>query len=89
MSDRLKLLFGLVLAALAVSSIGARAAQANGSDAAAAPQHTFRVEGGKFLLDGKPFQIVAGEIHYARIPREYWRARLRMAKAMGLNTITT
>ena len=41
------------------------------------------------MLDGKPFQIVAGEMHYARIPREYWRARLRMAKAMGLNTITT
>ncbi len=28
-------------------------------------------------------------MHYARIPREVWRARLRMAKAMGLNTITT
>ena len=50
---------------------------------------SFRVENGKFLLDGKPFQIIAGEMHYARIPREYWRARLRMAKAMGLNTITT
>jgi beta-galactosidase len=51
--------------------------------------HSFRAEGGKFLLDGKPFQVIAGEMHYARIPREYWRARLRMAKAMGLNTITT
>jgi beta-galactosidase len=50
---------------------------------------SFRVENGKFLLDGKPFQIIAGEMHYARIPREYWRARLRMAKAMGLNTVTT
>jgi beta-galactosidase len=89
MSDRFKPLFGLVLAALAVSSVDARAAQANGPDAVAAPQHTFRVEGGKFLLDGKPFQIVAGEMHYARIPREYWRARLHMAKAMGLNTVTT
>jgi beta-galactosidase len=28
-------------------------------------------------------------MHYPRIPREYWRARLKMAKAMGLNTITT
>ena len=28
-------------------------------------------------------------MHYARIPREYWRHRLRMAKAMGLNTIST
>ncbi len=28
-------------------------------------------------------------MHYARIPREYWRHRLRMAKAMGLNTVAT
>jgi beta-galactosidase GanA len=28
-------------------------------------------------------------MHYARIPREYWRSRLKMAKAMGLNTVTT
>lgn len=40
-------------------------------------------------MDGKPYQIIAGEMHYARIPREYWRDRLRKAKAMGLNTITT
>ena len=40
-------------------------------------------------MDGMPYQIIAGEMHYARIPREYWRDRLRKAKAMGLNTITT
>jgi beta-galactosidase len=28
-------------------------------------------------------------MHYARIPRAYWRDRFKMAKAMGLNTITT
>jgi beta-galactosidase len=52
-------------------------------------KHTFRVENGQFALDGKPFQIISGEMHYTRIPRAYWRDRLRMAKAMGLNTITT
>ena len=51
--------------------------------------HTFAVADGQFTLDGKPFRIVSGEMHYARVPREYWRARLRMARAMGLNTITT
>ncbi len=51
--------------------------------------HTFVAEGGKFLLDGKPMQILSGEMHYPRIPRAYWRDRMRMAKAMGLNTITT
>jgi len=54
----------------------------------AAP-HTFSVESGHFALDGKPFQIISGEMHYPRIPRPYWRDRFRMAKAMGLNTITT
>jgi beta-galactosidase len=51
--------------------------------------HSFAVEHGQFMLDGKPFQIISGEMHYARVPRAYWRDRLRMAKAMGLNSITT
>ena len=51
--------------------------------------HSFRVEGNQFLLDGQPFQIVSGEMHYARIPRAYWRDRLQKARAMGLNTIST
>ena len=41
------------------------------------------------MLDGQPLQIISGEIHYPRIPREYWRDRLRRARAMGLNTIST
>src|SRR5579875_4078406 len=54
----------------------------------AAAAHSFRAENGQFTLDGQPFQVISGEMHYARIPRAYWRDRLRMAKAMGLNTIT-
>jgi beta-galactosidase len=53
------------------------------------PVHTFAVEGDHFTLDGKPFKVLSGELHYARIPREYWHARLKMARAMGLNTIAT
>lgn len=52
-------------------------------------QHSFKVAGDYFELDGKPFQVLSGEIHYARVPREYWRDRIRMARAMGLNTIAT
>jgi beta-galactosidase len=33
--------------------------------------------------------IVSGEMHYPRIPRAYWRARLAMAQAMGLDAIST
>ena len=50
---------------------------------------SFQVEGDHFLLNGKPYQVVSGEMHYARIPREYWTARIKMAKAMGLNTVAT
>jgi beta-galactosidase len=51
--------------------------------------HIFATQGDHFTLDGKPFKVLSGELHYARIPREYWHARLKMAKAMGLNTIAT
>ncbi len=44
---------------------------------------------GRFLLDGQALQILSGEMHYPRIPREYWRDRFRKARAMGLNTIST
>ena len=53
----------------------------------AAGRHTFALGHDEFLLDGKPFQMLSGEMHPARIPPEYWRHRIRMAKAMGLNTI--
>lgn len=52
-------------------------------------QHTFKLADSVFLLDNKPFQIISGEMHYPRIPREAWRDRMKMAKAMGLNTIGT
>jgi beta-galactosidase len=50
--------------------------------------HTATVGHGYFILDGKPVQIISGSIHYARVPRPYWRDRLLKAKAMGLNAIT-
>jgi len=55
----------------------------------AASKPAFVIEGDHFALNGKPIQILSGEMHYARIPREYWQARMEMAKAMGLNTIAT
>ncbi|HEY4100796.1 MAG TPA: glycoside hydrolase family 35 protein [Gemmatimonadales bacterium] len=62
--------------------------------AAAAPAASQQPAGlqsidGHFALNGQPFQVISGEMHYARIPRELWRDRLRKARAMGLNTIST
>lgn len=51
--------------------------------------HIFALGDSSFLLDGKPLQMVSGEMHYTRVPRAYWRDRMKMAKAMGLNTIGT
>ncbi len=48
---------------------------------------TFEIGRDAFLLNGQPFVIRCGEIHAARVPREYWRHRLQMARAMGLNTV--
>ena len=48
---------------------------------------TFEIGPDSFLLNGQPFVIRVGEIHSARVPREYWQHRLQMAKAMGLNTV--
>lgn len=57
------------------------------SDSFSQTKHDFTLGKNDFLLDGKPFQIIAGEMHPARIPEEYWRHRIQMAKAMGCNTI--
>jgi len=51
--------------------------------------HAFGQKGENFLLDDKPFRIISGEIHYARVPREYWRDRLRKIRSLGLNTVCT
>jgi len=45
--------------------------------------------GEEFLVDGSPVQIRGGELMPQRIPREYWRHRVRMCKAMGLNAISS
>lgn len=51
------------------------------------PTHTFAIGEQDFLLDGQRLQIRCGELHFARVPREYWGHRLRLCKAMGLNTV--
>ncbi|KAG5526212.1 hypothetical protein RHGRI_032477 [Rhododendron griersonianum] len=42
-----------------------------------------------FWKDGKPVQIIGGDLHYFRILPEYWEDRLLRAKKFGLNTIQT
>jgi beta-galactosidase len=71
----------LLVALIAVSAFSQTSTDGSG--------HTFGWKGNDFLLDGKPFVIRSGEMHYPRVPRIYWRDRFKKARAMGLNVITT
>ncbi len=52
-------------------------------------QPEFAIIGPDFTFDGKPAVLMSGSIHYARVPRPYWRDRLKKARAMGLNCVDT
>ncbi|GAB6009825.1 glycoside hydrolase family 35 protein [Dysgonomonas reticulitermitis] len=54
-----------------------------------AQKHSFEIKGGDFVHDGKPVRIISGEMHYPRIPHQYWRHRMQTLKAMGLNAVAT
>ncbi|KAK9536108.1 hypothetical protein VZT92_005919 [Zoarces viviparus] len=43
----------------------------------------------QFTLEGQPFRVLGGSVHYFRVPRAYWRDRLMKMKACGINTLTT
>ena len=74
-----------VSAAIAMLGLLAPPVQAQVQRTQVAP---LQVDGDRFLLRGKPFQIISGELEYARIPRADWKDRLRKVHAMGMNTIT-
>ena len=42
-----------------------------------------------FLLNGKPFRLVSGAIHYFRVHPAYWRDRLKKLRASGANAVET
>ncbi|MEU0740449.1 beta-galactosidase family protein [Streptomyces sp. NPDC006134] len=42
-----------------------------------------------FVLDGRPLRVLSGALHYFRVLPEQWPHRLRMLRALGLNTVET
>lgn len=54
-----------------------------------APVRTFSIdhEANTFLMDGKPFQYIAGCFHYFRAMPETWRQKLKTFRAGGLNAV--
>lgn len=48
-----------------------------------------RIDRDEFRLDGEPFRIISGAVHYFRVHPGQWRDRLRKARLLGLNTVDT
>ncbi|MCR5780610.1 MAG: beta-galactosidase [Bacteroidaceae bacterium] len=71
-------LFTLLVAAMMFAAMPMAAAPKAGS---------FKVGNKTFLLNDKPFVVKAAEVHYPRIPRAYWDQRIKMCKALGMNTL--
>ncbi len=49
----------------------------------------YGIESLYFTKNEKPYMIVAGELHFSRVPRESWRRELLKMKECGLNTVST
>ncbi|ADB31211.1 Beta-galactosidase [Kribbella flavida DSM 17836] len=49
----------------------------------------FAIGESDFLLDGEPFRILSGALHYFRVHPDLWADRIDKARRMGLNTIET
>src|SRR4051812_770760 len=49
----------------------------------------FAIGESEFLLDGRPFRILSGALHYFRVHPDSWADRIEKARLMGLNTIET
>ena len=49
----------------------------------------FEIRNDAFFLSGAPFRIISGSIHYFRIPRQYWKDRLKKLQLLGCNTVET
>lgn len=74
----------LLAAALGVGTIPTSA-----KPKAKATSFTFEIKDGNFYRNNKVIPIHSGEFHFARVPHQYWKQRLQMLKAMGLNTVAT
>ena len=42
-----------------------------------------------FMKDGEPYTVIAGEMHFSRLPRERWKETLLKMRECGLNTVST
>ena len=69
----------LVIAFCVIYSLNSMMAEGNGKG--------LSTRGKTFLLDGNPFLVLCGAIHYFRVTPDSWEDRIKKAKQMGLNSI--
>lgn len=86
------LISAALLASMSVAGYGASSPAFFSPYLLAASSHTqpsgkFEAGKGTFLLNGEPFVVKAAELHYPRIPKPYWDQRIKLCKALGMNTI--
>lgn len=62
---------------------------AGGEAAGTGRPRSFAIGESDFLLDGEPFRVLSGALHYFRVHPGQWADRIRKARLMGLNTIET
>lgn len=49
----------------------------------------FEIKENGFFIDGKPFRLFSGAMHYFRVLPEYWDDRFQKMKAAGFNGVET
>lgn len=49
----------------------------------------FEIKENGFFIDGKPFRLFSGAMHYFRVLPEYWDDRFKKMKAAGFNGVET
>lgn len=47
------------------------------------------VVGNRFLVEGQPFVLRGAELHYFRMPLDWWRGRMEQALDCGMNTVSS
>ena len=82
-------LIGLALLSNPAHALGWPGNNDNWFPSAPAAKSDIDFDGKGFIIHGKRVFIVAGDLHYSRVPPALWRDRLLRIKRAGYNTIQT
>jgi beta-galactosidase len=82
-------LFGLIAVTVFASILPARlGAQTRPAPAPDGKPHKIETRDKQFLIDGRPIELISGEMHFGRTLPEDFELRVKQARAMGLNTLS-